>query len=144
MDLVDIQRRGVDGGAAAALPPGPVAPPVAVDGIELAGGAGAGLGVEGVGVRLHPLHAVRTCDGELIGVVGAAAGDEALPDAVGDLGHGVGPGVPGIEITHHGDSPGPRRPDAEHITVYSVVGDSVGAHVFVGTDCRPLMKEVLV
>ena len=142
VDLVDVQRRGVDGLSVALFAPCLVPPGIAVDGIELAGGAGAGLGVEGVGVRLQAHHAVCAGDGELIGVIGLAAGNEALPDAVRDLFHGVGRLVPGIEITHYGDSLRPRCPDAEHVAVNSVVGGSVGAHVFVGTPGRSLVEEI--
>ena len=115
MDLIDIQWRAVDLVAVAVLQPGAVSPLVAVDGVELAGGAGAGLRVEGVGVGLVAQDPVGAGDGELVGVVGLTAGEKALPDAVGDLLHGVGVHIPEIEITHYGDGQGPRRPYAEHI-----------------------------
>ena len=142
VDLINIQRRGIDGMVMAAFPPGIVRPVIAVDGVELACGAGAGFGVEGVGIGLQPEDAVRAGDGELVGVVGPAAGNEALPDAIGNLGHRMGVGIPGIEITHHGNGLCPRRPDAEHIAGDSVVGDRVGAHVFIGADSCSFVEEV--
>ena len=128
--------------AAAALLPRPVAPPVAVDGVELAVVSRARFGVEGVGIGLPAENAVGPGDGEFIGIVGLSAGNKALPDPAGDLLHGMGAGIPGIEITHHGNGLCPRRPDAEHIAGDSVMGDRMRAHIFIGIDSRSFMEKV--
>ena len=142
VDLVDVQWRVVDGVGMPVLQPLLVAPLVAVDGAELAGGAGAGFRVEGVGVRLVAQLPVRPGDGEFVGVIGLSAGDKDLPDPIGDLMHGVGPGIPEIEITHYGYSLCPRRPDAKHIAGFSVVGGSMRAHIFVRAYSRSLVEKV--
>ena len=142
MDLINIQRRVVDGPGAAALPPGSVVPMISLDAVQLAGGAGAGLGVEGIGVRLQPPDAVGAGHGELVSVVGLAAGNETLPDALSDLFHGVSVRIPGIEVTHHGDRLRPWRPDAVHVAGGPLQGDRVRAHVLIGGDGCSLVEEV--
>ena len=98
--------------------------------------------MEGVGIGLVAQDPVGAGNGELVGVIGPPAGQEALPDAAGDLLHGIGFQIPEIEITHYGDSSRPRRPDPEHIAVNSVAGGSVGTHILVGADRCSLVEEV--
>ena len=80
MDLVDVQGGLVDLVLFLLGQEGGVGPLEVFDVVELSGGGGAGLAVEGVGVRLQPDLPVGAGDGVLVSRVLPKAGDEALPD----------------------------------------------------------------
>lgn len=144
MDLIDVQRGVVDGVRMAVLQPLLVAPLIAVDSIKLTGSTGPGLSVEGVGVCFVAQIPVLPGDSKFVGVKGLSAGDKDLPDPIGDFMHGMGLGIPKIEITHYGYSLCPRRPDAKHIAGFSVVGGSMCAHILIGAYSCSLVEEVSI
>ena len=149
VDLVDVGGVVVDGGAGPPLKPGSVAPLVARQVIELGGGAGTGLGVEGVGVGLQTYLAVRGGDGVLINVVLLHPVHMDLPDAVAQGEHGGGLVIPAVEVAHQGNGLGVGGPDPEGPTllfgvgaqvlvgVYRVTGGKLGESVFFCTHSVP-------
>ena len=80
MDLIDVQRGGVDGVFVLPLPEVPVVPGEPGEVVELAGGGGPDLGVEVVGVGLEVHLAVCAVHGVFIRGILRKIGDEALPD----------------------------------------------------------------
>ncbi len=146
MHLVDRDRHAPGVGLAPELAVRRVAP----DMIELRrddrGRGGAELGGAGERVGLQrQAPAVGADQLVLVGEAGANVGDEDLPDAgVAAQPHGMPPAVPGVEVAHHRDPPGVRRPDREVDAVGALVGDRVRAHLVEEAEVRPLADEVVV
>ena len=136
MDLVDVQRPVVDGVFLPVVQPGLVVPLVVPQLVELGGGAGPGLGVEGVGVGLHQQPAVRRLDRIFIGIIPGKSGDKALPQAAPQGGHGGLAVRPAVEIPHHRDLQGVGGPDSEDIALDPLPLLGVGAHIRPGPKGR--------
>ena len=115
MHLVDQQRPVHRRLGGALLPPRPVMPAVAGQVIDLAVGTGAGLGVEGEGIRLPYRAAVRTGDDVLIAVVYGGGVHRQRPHAVLVAVHIRA--LPVVEVTGQRHTPGVGRPDAERIAL---------------------------
>ena len=140
MDLVNIERRAVDGRFRAVSAPLVIAPTIPAKIVELPGCARAGLGVEGVGVGLEHRVAPLRGDGKLIRVVTLQPRDKAFPKAVGVARHRVVVSVPGAEISHDGHIRGVRRPHAEHVAVFSRPPRAVRTEIAVGLAVRAAVK----
>ena len=115
MHLVDQQRPVHLRLGGALLPPRPVMPAVTGQVIDLAVGAGAGLGVEGEGICLPYRAAVRTGNDVLIAVVYGSGVHRQRPHAVLVAAHIRA--LPVVEVTGQRHTPGVGRPDAERITL---------------------------
>ena len=140
MNLVNIERRAVEGRFRAARAPFVIPPAVAAEVIELAGRTGAGFGVESIGVGLeHGL--ARLCrHSKLVGVVALEGRHKALPEAVRVLFHRVVVSVPGAEISHDGHIRGVRRPGAEDVAVFPRPPRAVRAEIAVSLAVRAAAK----
>ncbi len=114
MYLVDVEGLVINGVFVPVGHPAFVSPTVACQVIELGGGAGTGLGVEGIGIRLQPADSVGAGNGVFVDVVLLYAGKTAFPNAVANGLHGVGVLGPAVKIAHQGYRPGVGRPDPEH------------------------------
>ena len=124
MHLVNVQRPVVHRLLGAAE--GIVRPVEVLNVIELAGGAGAGLRVEAVGVGLVAHSPVSAGHGVFIGGIDRQIRDKALPELpLG--GKGVGPRVPAVEVPHHGNGPGVGSPDVEPPAVDAALRSGMGA-----------------
>ena len=80
--------------------------------IELAGGAGAGLRMEPVGVRLVVNSAILAGNGILIAGIDGQVRKESLPEFA-LLGKWINGQVPAVKISDHGNSLCMRRPNVE-------------------------------
>ena len=80
--------------------------------IELAGGAGAGLRMEPVGVRLVVNSAILAGNGILIAGIDGQVRKKALPE-LALLGKWINGQVPAVKISDHGNSLCMRRPNVE-------------------------------
>ena len=140
MNLVNIERRVVEGRFRAARAPFVIPPAVAAEVIELAGRTGAGLGVEGVGVGLEDRFARLCRHSKLVSVVTLEGRHKALPEAVRVLFHRVGVAVPAAEIAHNGHIRGVRRPGAEDVAVFPRPPRAVRAEIAVGLAVRAAVK----
>ena len=109
--------------------PGAVVPGIAVQVVDLAAVGGAGLGMEGVRVRLEQKLVRRAGDAEFIDVVLFDPGDKKLPDPFLDLGHRMAAGDPAVKIAYHRHRLGVGRPDTEHRAVLAVLLAEVGAEI---------------
>ena len=134
VDLIDVEGLLVDRVLLPPVQPAPVPPCIAAQLIELGGGTGPGLGVEGIGIGFEQHPAVRRLHGVLVEVVLPEPGDKALPDAPLQRFHGVAPGNPLVEIAHHRHGRRVGRPDPEHMSRPPLALRRVGAHVFPGPD----------
>ena len=126
VDLVDVQGGLVDLVLFLLGQESGVGPLEILNVIELSGGGGAGLAVEGVGVRLQPDLPVGAGDGVFVGRVFPKAGDEALPD-LAVPGQGVDAVCPAVEVAHDADALGVRGPDPEGPAFRAVFLIGVGA-----------------
>ena len=126
--------------AVAVLQPGAVSPLVAVDGVELAGGAGAGLRVERVGVRLGHYLAILTVDRIFIRIITLQAGDEPLPNAALHFFQGGGIFIPSVKITEDADLLGVGRPDPEGVAALAVYLVGVSSKTTPCVTAAPLRK----
>ena len=140
MDLVNVERRAVEGCLCAARAPFVIPPAVPAKIVELAGCAGAGFCVEGVGVGLEHRVAPLRGDGELIRVITLQSRDKAFPETVRVLFHRVGVAVPAAEIAHNGHMRGVRRPGAEDVAVFPRPPRAVRAEIAVGLAVRAAVK----
>ena len=136
VDLINIQRPVVDGILFPVVQPGLVVPLVSPQLIELGGRTRPGLGVEGVGVGFEQHPAVLGLDRIFVGVIALEAGDEALPQAAPQGGHGVESMLPAVEVPHHRDLLGMGSPHPEDISPGPVPLLGVGAHELPGPDGR--------
>ena len=111
-------------------------------------GAGARRSLVMIAVRVGLVDAVHVEARTQVVLVDrslADAGDEALPDAGVAAGrHGVGVGVPAIEVADDGDALGVRRPDGEVGAGLAVNGDEMRAKLVVETVVAALVEEVEV
>ena len=122
--LIDVQRLVVH--RLLGFPEGLIRPRKMLDVIKLAGGAGAGLRVEAVGVRLVAESAVRAGDGVFIAGVDRQIRHKALPELpLGGQGRFLR--VPAVEVPHHGDGLGPGGPDVEPPAVDALFRGGMGA-----------------
>ena len=142
VQLVDEHRAVEDVALFLRFVPRGVAPGVAADVVDLAAVGRAGLGVEGVRVRLVDLLARRRCDTEFIDVVGFHAGDEQLPHSVRDLVHHVGVRGPAVKVPHHRHGLRVRRPDAEHHARLAVLRAQMRAEIAVRLHVVALFEQV--
>ena len=140
VDFINIQRAAVYGVLGPVVHPALVAPLVAGQVVQLGGVAGAGLGVEGVGVGLGQHPAGGGVDGVFIGVILLQAGNKDLPDAAVQGLHGVGILAPAVEIAHNGHLLGMGSPDTEHPALLAVPDGGVGAHELLRADRIPGRK----
>ena len=143
MDLIDVHGGAVDLVVPTALHPGGVAPFVSGDVVNFAAGAGPGLTVERVGVGLHPQFPVRSFHGKFIGIIALKARNKGLPDALGDLLHGILFPIPAVEIAHHRNRGGIGSPHPEHIALLPVPFVGMGAHVCISGGGGPFMEKVI-
>ena len=100
-----------------ALLPCVIRPVVAIlQRVHLAAVRGACFRMEGVRVCFEYQLVRRCSDAVFVDIKLPNAGDETLPDAsLGiDIFHRSGRGDPAVEIPHHGDGLGARRPNTEH------------------------------
>ena len=108
------------------LPEGLVAPAEAGDVIQLAGGGGAGLRMEPIGVGLQAGLPVGAGDRVFVSGEFLQAGDEALP-LLALAGQRIGRFIPTVEIAHHGDAFRVGSPDPEGPARFSPLLRWVGA-----------------
>ncbi len=91
--------------------------------------AGRNLGGEGEGIGLEDERPVGRHQLELVAVAGLGTGDEQLPHPrPAQHAHGVDPTVPAVEVAHHPQGPGRRRPHRERCSPDALVLPHVGAH----------------
>ena len=132
MNFINIQRFLVNGIVLPVIHPAAVSPAVTGQVIELGGGAGTGLRVEGVGVGLGQDPAGGGMHCVLIVVKLLQAGDKDLPNAAGEQLHGVIGVVPAVEIAHYGDRLGVGSPNPEDPAILPVLHSRVSAHKLLG------------
>ena len=97
--------------------------------------------MEGIGVGLGQDLARAGVHGVFIVVILLQAGEEELPHAALQGGHGVGPIIPAVEVAHYGDGLSMRSPDAEQPAGLSAAYSGVGAQEFLRPD-RLSRKEL--
>ena len=121
-----------------------IAPLVAADVIHLAAVGGAGLGMESVGIRLIAQFIVAGGDAIFVHIVLLDSGNKQLPDAAVllNLGHGMRPRNPAVEIAHNGHCFGVRCPDTEHRARLSVLLTQMRAKVTVRLKIAALVEQV--
>lgn len=141
MYLIDVHGLLVDRVVLPVIQPTPVAPLITGQIVQLGGGAGAGLGMEGIGVGLGQDLARAGVHSVFIVVILLQAGEEELPHAALQGGHGVGPVIPAVEVAHYGDGLSMRSPDAEQPAGLSAAYSGVGAQEFLRPD-RLSRKEL--
>ena len=124
----------IDGIGFPPLQPGLIAPDIAAQLIDLGGGAGTGLSVEGIGIGLGQDTAVLCVNGIFIGVVALKAGDKSLPHAAADGSEGVIGLIPVVEISHDAYCLGIGGPHTEDIPLLPVLYLCVRSQILLRTD----------
>ena len=122
--------------------PGGIPPGVALNIIDLAAVGRAGLGMEGIRVSLIDQLICRGGDAVFIDIKLFDAGNEALPDTVRHLFHGVLAGRPAVEVTHNGNSLGVRCPDTEHRAGLAVFLAQMRTEVAIGLLIVALLEQI--
>ncbi len=142
VDLVDTDRGLAPVALHPLLHPGIVVPAVAANVAHHGGVLGRVLGAEADGIGLEGKNgAVASFDPVLVESAFTDARHVALPDSgLAHGAHGRGLRFPGVEVAHHGDTPGGGRPDREVNTVAVAVCAEDLPQALMG----PLVEQVAV
>ena len=146
MHLIDRDRSFAGMLDAARAHPPSIAPAVAVEFVDLAGGPRADFAGEPVGVGLFRFVAARVgADEVLIDFALADVGDKYFPDA-GDAagGHLVGGSIPAVEIAYDEDFAGVRRPDGKADAGRALVLGEMSAELLVTAVVRPFAEQMQI
>src|ERR1700691_98451 len=107
--------------------------------------AGAQLHGEAIGIGLDEQMTRTVPNFVLIGGAGTDGGDRHFPDARARAGmHHMGVAVPMIEIAHHADTLGVRRPYGKSRACRAVAGAGMRAELLVNTFVPALAEQIQI
>ena len=98
--------------------------------------------MEGIRVSLIDQLIRRGGDAVFVDIKLFDAGNEALPDTVRHLFHGVLAGRPAVEVTHNGNGLGVRCPDTEHRAGLAVFLAQMRTEVAIGLLIVALLEQI--